>query len=150
MMCVHKSFKCRKKYYKVIFQPEHGEDIRSVYYTWICFWLICKRNFKKDMTPTYLVCVCKSSCSIDKRLCIVAFLLIKLKTNKKQNKTKKTPASCIAVCESTSGNIHWFFSFALSFNIIQTNHDAFLAISFTQTKPWLSMWNNYRVRSVSQ
>ena len=45
---------------------------------WVCFWLICERNIKKDMTPTYII-VCNLSCSIDKKLRIAVFLLLKLK-----------------------------------------------------------------------
>ena len=30
-VCIHKSFKCRKICYKITFQPEHAEDIGSVY-----------------------------------------------------------------------------------------------------------------------
>ena len=30
-VCIHKSLKCRKICYKMIFWPEHAEDISSIY-----------------------------------------------------------------------------------------------------------------------
>ena len=57
-LCIHKPLNCIKTCYKMIFRPEHAEDISVVKSSfWVCFWLICERNIKRDMNPTYN-CLC--------------------------------------------------------------------------------------------
>ena len=58
---------------------------------WVCFWLICRRNITKDMTPIYIIaCLCISSCSINKKIayCCCCFFFPnvgKLKWKEKRN-----------------------------------------------------------------
>ena len=87
LMCIHKPLKCRKTCYKMIFWPEHAEDISRVYLVNQIFEsisdLFTKEISKKDIIPPCItVCVCVSPCSIDKKCTLLYFYWKKFKIKK--------------------------------------------------------------------
>ena len=113
------------------FWPEHAEDISYVYVAfkyWVCFWLTCKTNIKKDKPPVYgIVFVCIFSCSVDTRLLIYVFLSIKWR--------RKKNASHI-------WTYYWkhtcFFFFCLALNIFWQIISILKQIVW-ETQKWLSL-----------
>ena len=99
--CIYKSFKCTKN----ILQNDlltltcwrNMSFVKSNILVY--FWLI---NIKKNMNPTYIiVCVCISSCSIDKKIAHCCFYIDKIQ--------KLKIALHIAIFGYTTGNILIFF-----------------------------------------
>ena len=109
-MCVFKNhWSAEKTCYKMIFWPEHAEDIMQLCLfvksnIWVCFWLICKRNIKKVMIPNYCLFVyIFLFYSVIKRYAHCCFSIDKIK------KKKKKPASYIAVFWMYYWKHTWYF-----------------------------------------
>ena len=93
-VCINKSLKWKRKSgkqkqkqnFKIIFWPEHAENINYVYLINQIFESVSdvfSKQILESIGPTYgIVFVCISSCSVDKRLHIAVFVLIKWKIKK--------------------------------------------------------------------